>query len=554
MKRKVHLSRRHFLAGLGGLVTALSIPDIGSTFSAPRDSGLLSGTGRFGDVDDHTFFDVCIIGSGFAGAFLGEALVKNGIKTAILESGPDPRGQSIDPRFQQLDAYSSRGPIDYPAVATRFRGVGGTSWLWGGMCPRLQPIDLEKNSYTPAGASWPISYQELRGYYRQAARALRVSGGKGSKYHPPMQSDHPHPSDRDVSPLQSILLKAGIIISDIPLSLSEGSTPTLLRNSFGPHVRMTDNHLPAFESSSFASLISGVTVTRLMADDAGYITGAVIRDLNRNTKVLRARVYVIACGGLESPRLLLLSRSSGFPHGLGNNHDLVGRFFMEHRTEAFTSQVRLGWRTFSPYQLFGQSYQFYKESKELGLGGITLRFWLDGAIDPQEIKAGEFGKVLTRFVARNLKIVWECEMKPSAENRVTLDFKAKDYYGNPGASIFLSESEEDTRTRVRGRTIAHKICADLGIEGVEGAMYPWGHHHMGTCRMGDNPRTSVVDRDLQVHGTKNLFVAGSSVFVTSGTANPTLTLTALSLRLSEHLRSQLQKGAFRASRGNRREQ
>ena len=114
-------------------------------------------TGRFGDIDENMIFDVCIIGSGFAGAILGNSLVKHGIRTVILESGPDPRGKSIDPRFQQLDVLRSSGPIEYPVVNSHFRGVGGTSWLWGGMCPRLHPIDFEKNSYTPLGGSWPIS-------------------------------------------------------------------------------------------------------------------------------------------------------------------------------------------------------------------------------------------------------------------------------------------------------------------------------------------------------------------------------------------------------------
>ena len=94
---------------------------------------------------------------------------------------------------------------------------------------------------------------------------------------------------------------------------------------------MTDSHLPEFQKSGYGSLVSEVTVTRLVVDEAGYIAGAEIRDLHRNTKILRARVYIVACGGLESPRLLLLSRSRSFPNGIGNNHDLVGRFFMEHR-------------------------------------------------------------------------------------------------------------------------------------------------------------------------------------------------------------------------------
>jgi choline dehydrogenase-like flavoprotein len=312
---------------------------------------------------------------------------------------------------------------------------------------------------------------------------------------------------------------------------------------------MTQDQIPTFQRSPFGTLVSEATVTRLIVDEAGYIVGAEIKDLNRNPKILRARVYVIACGGLETPRLLLLSRSAAFPNGIGNNHDLVGRFFMEHRTYTFRGQVRFGWRTFSLLRTAGQSYQFYKESKDLGLGGTTLNFWLDPTIDPHEIKGEDFGEAFSRVVTQQLEIEMDTEMKSSPENRVSLDATSQDYFGNPGTSLSLSESEEDVQTVRRGKRIVRQVYADLGIKEVEeDPNVGWGHHHMGTCRMGDNPQTSVVDRNLRVHGTKNLFVAGSSVFVTSGTANPTLTLTALALRLTDHLRSHLQDGAFPAPR------
>ena len=136
-------------------------------------------------------------------------------------------------------------------------------------------------------------------------------------------------------------------------------------------------------------------------------------------------------------------------------------------------------------------------------------------------------------------------MQRSPETRVTLDAKARDYFGNPGANLFVAESEEDQRTLARAKKIVLETYSKLGVKEIEEVPRNfWGHHHIGTCRMGDNPRTSVVDRHLRVHGTTNLFVSGSSVFVTSGTANPTLTLTALSIRLGEYLRARLQDGAF----------
>jgi len=136
-------------------------------------------------------------------------------------------------------------------------------------------------------------------------------------------------------------------------------------------------------------------------------------------------------------------------------------------------------------------------------------------------------------------------MKPSVENRVILDKEVKDYFGNPVSNLFLKASEDDVKTRERAKETVLNIYRRLGVQGVQESPEDiWSHHHMGTCRMGDNERTSVVDRNLRVHGVPNLFVAGSSVFVTSGSANPTLSLAALSLRLADYLESQLSNNAF----------
>jgi len=554
MSGEINFNRRTFLTGLGGLITALSIPELASPAEARQDPGAPSSSGRFGDIDENAMFDVCIIGSGFAGGVLGDALVKQGIKTVILESGPDPRGKTVDPRFQQLNAFRSIGPIVYPVTSSRFRGLGGTSWLWGGICTRLHPRDFEKSTYS-GGASWPITYKDLQPFYRQAEAALRVRGGGSSKYHPPRSEKYPLPADRDVSPLEAMVAKAGIILSDMPYSTSISSKPSFFSDRFGPRVQMTDSHLPNFQKSSYGSLFSEVTVTRLLADESGLIRGAEVKDLDRNVKILRARVYVVACGGLESPRLLLLSRSSSFPTGIGNNHDLVGRFFTEHRPAVFIGQVTMDWRNFSYYALKGFSYQFYEKFKNAGMGGMRLGFDLEGAVDRADFSTAEVGNILNRILNRRLEITVGSEMKPTFSNRVILDAEARDYFGNSQGNLFLKESEDEIKTLNAAKEIVRKVYADLGAKNVEELpRNVWAHHHMGTCRMGDDARTSVVDRNLQVHGTRNLFVGGSAPFVTSGTAHPTLSLTALSLRLAEYLRLQMQSGgAFPTRYENRRE-
>jgi hypothetical protein len=268
------------------MIAAASTHRSNSTGAAAEPPSLIRPTGRLGDIDENRIFDVCIIGSGFAGAILGESLVRRGVKTVVLESGPDPRG-TVDSRFSELEVFRTSGPIEYPVASTRFRGLGGTSWLWGGFCTRLHPIDFEKNSYIPGGAQWPITYADLEPYYDQAEKALRVRGGKPSEHEPPRKVDFPLPADRDLAPLQLLLKRVGIAISDVPFSTPVVRDSSILSGRYGPFLRMTEDHLPSFQASRYA-LFSEVTVTRLLVDERGYVRGAEVRNLDRDIKILRA--------------------------------------------------------------------------------------------------------------------------------------------------------------------------------------------------------------------------------------------------------------------------
>jgi choline dehydrogenase-like flavoprotein len=307
---------------------------------------------------------------------------------------------------------------------------------------------------------------------------------------------------------------------------------------------MAESSLSSFQASPYATLVSGATVCRLHADESGRIAGAEAKDLDRNVKVVRARAYVIACGGLESPRLLLLSRSHHFPNGIGNSYDWVGRCFMEHRTISFHGRVRRS--SFQIYPQVGRSFQFDEEFRRRGLGSLLIGFILL-TVRQSDFSLRDLGRLwdgvtsaLDRISRPELRISASPEMPPFPENRVTLDSQVKDYFGSPAVNLHLNESEKERRVTQQATQLIRQIYANLNAEQVRELDRGWSHHHMGTCRMGSNPKTSVVDRNLRVHGTSNLFVAGSSVFVTSGSANPTLTLTALSLRLADYLHAQLQ--------------
>jgi choline dehydrogenase-like flavoprotein len=304
-------------------------------------------------------------------------------------------------------------------------------------------------------------------------------------------------------------------------------------------VNAAESHLPAFRKSPHGTLVCGATATALFTDATGRVTGMELQAVGKEPRTARAQRYVIACGGVESARLLLLSRGPAFPRGIGNHADLVGRCFMEHVSAAIGSgTVRGLWDPRSGYeQVFSESA--FIEAKEMGLGGVRLRLRFSRErIDLELRRPWETLRRTLRAVRVgevNAKV--SIEMEPSPENRIVLDERRRDVFGNPGAALLLQATQRDRKTMRFAEEIVRRVLPQLGAREirVEAGLTQWEHHHTGTCRMGDDPRTSVVDRNLRVHGCDNLYVTGSAPFVTSSTSNPTLTLVALSLRLADHL-------------------
>ncbi len=505
---ELRLTRRKLLLGLGGAaVTAVSLlipPAVREAFPTPPLSG------RLAQLADDEPFDVCIVGSGPAGSVLGLDLVGHRLRTVILESGPNLGAEKADDRLAGLAIYRNSGAINYPLNATRIRAAGGTSLVWTGRCTRLYPLDFGPNAYTPPGAAWPLSYDELEPYYERAETTLRVRGGRLSEYHPPRKRPLPLPSDIDISALQSLLAAVGVVVDDSPIATSKA-----WRWRARDTLRVATDLLPDFSASPYARLITGATVSRLAVDADGRVVGAEARSLDGAARTIRASVYVVACGAVESARLLLLSRSARFPNGIGNTRDLVGRYFMEHPNLNFRARLP---REFAAgrYEI-GRSHQFYEQLKREGLGSVIVAF--------------------KRYEERpeELAIDATLEMKPVADNRIALAGEQRDAFGEQAVDLSLSLTADDMRTMERARSLVYGIFADLGATEVQDEGLSWSHHHLGGCRMGEDPRLSVADRNLRVHETPNLYVLSSAVFVTGGAAHPTLTITALAHRLAEHL-------------------
>lgn len=484
-------------------------------------------------------FDVCIVGSGFSGTVLGVSLARRGARTLIIESGTSFIRWLVDARLKALASYSVSGDADYVTERTKARAVGGNSNFWTGRCERFHPSDFHRHPYTPPENPWPITYTELRPYYRRAEETLRVRAASLSHYAAPREGGFPVAGRARLRNLRSLLAKADVTVDESPTA-----APRRALRFF----RVQKELLPEYRTSSTGAMLSGATVTRLLVDHDGRVTGAEVRNLEGQVGVARAKYFVVACGGMDTPRLLLLSRSEAFPRGIGNTHDNVGRGFNEHPGVNFYAKLRHSLATLSPRHELGRSHQFYDDFRADGLGSV-LPVFIQSWVFPNHLMRWKLsdlphtiGSMVGRLSRPTLYIGATIEMKPCGENRVTLSEDKRDIFGNPLCHLHLSFTDQDRQTLDRTRALIRGIYARLGATGVEEGELTWSRHHIGTCRMGINPATSVADPSLRVHGCPNLYVCGSETFVTGTALPPVLTIVALAHRLADHLGTKLRQG------------
>jgi choline dehydrogenase-like flavoprotein len=467
--------------------------------------------------DDQDEFEVCIVGSGPAGAVLALELARRGIRTLLVEGGEFDTDRDDSAREPLTFEIGEREPVRYSIKRTRFLGIGGTSNLWTARCPRYQPRDFDAaNSYLPRDAQWPFSYDGIEKYYARAERSLDVRGGRNSSVSPPRTAELPRDTGRDAPCLNALMSAAGCAIETVPVSYAS---------------RMATTHVPQFSSEPSGRLLSSVRVIGILTGPNGEVTGLSARSGDGNL-TLRARQYVLACGGIEAPRLMLGSRTREFPAGIGNASDQVGRNFVENIWMDLGTIRLAPQRTCAAEEAI--SWQYFEELKEQGLGGAILEI----AYEPSD---------------SSIRLSAVIEMKAVPTNRVSLSASSTDAFGFPAAQLTLRVSDDERATSAHvkaiGRRLARALRSSVYQERTE---FDWCHHHMGSCRMGTDPRSSVVDENLRVHGTENLYVAGSASFVTGGVGSPTLLLTALALRLADHLVEKLGGGGNRPAAGETR--
>jgi len=507
--------------------------------------------------------DLCLVGAGAVGITIARELADSGLRVCLLESG----GLDQDPETQALNEGSSIGFPYYDLDAARLRFFGGTTNHWAGACRPLDPIDFELRAWVPY-SGWPFGRDHLDPYYVRAQELCELGA---YEYEP----DHwERPDARRFTFLGDRVVTAMYQIS--------------------PPTRFGEVYRHDIEAAEGVECLLHANVLGLEADSSGRtISRARVASLPGREFEVQARHFILAAGAIENARILLASHPESPQGGLGNERDLVGRFFMEHlsvtggfllpsdpslsrglydhRTiegttvRAFLALSRealqqegllnarafLGWET-AQNALMAASVgvqgadalmEAALHGKRLGSLGQSVRDVI------RELDAVTIHTYQRLFRANDpgkaFPLVNHIEQAPDPASRVTLS-SDRDAFGIPRVVLDWRFGELEARTirRVneiiaeevgRARLGRVRLIPDEGPTrfppGVRGA---W--HQMGTTRMHPDPRQGVVDANGKVHGLENLFVAGGSVFPTSGYTNPTLTIVALALRLADHMK------------------
>ncbi|WP_137286764.1 GMC family oxidoreductase [Halorussus salinisoli] len=530
--------------------------------------------------------DVCVVGAGPAGALAAHRLAKQGHDVVILEAGKrfdfeDRKRRmerAIRPGHDPLSVWEMGGPRDrftsdgewfYPLNRARVKGVGGTSLHWQGMVMRLHESDFEE---------WPVEYRELRPYYAEAEEALGVAGAADNPYAPPREKPYPmsaFPPSHSDSIFAEACERVGVTMHSVPNARNsesyDGRSSCVGYGTCKPVCPSgakysADHHVEKAEQEG-ARVVDRAPVQRLEHDGSGErVTAAVYATPDGETHRQEAREFVLAAGGVGIPRLLLLSESRQYPDGLANSSGAVGRYFMDHlfagvggTIDRETRQNHVGFITSECHQFYddptrgtegtaGGIPEWSSEEGEPVPDSIKLEFLNYAGPSPVEmaLSGEEFGddllETLREGYGNSIAMGGLVGQRPRKENRITLDHSTTDDHGNPVPEIHW---RVDARTKAglrRANEIQRAICSELGVD-VSWTVGPENtgpaFHHMGTTRMGTDPDESVVNPRLRTHDLGNLSVASSSVFVTGGALNPTLTIAALALKAADHVDERL---------------
>ncbi|MFT6490713.1 MAG: choline dehydrogenase-like flavoprotein [Parvibaculaceae bacterium] len=525
---------------------------------------------------------VAIIGSGVAGALCAYRLAAKGINVILLEAGPTVERSDIVENFRATAKQNLTSGYPNPDYAPRpewvsqedeffgrvgpdnmqpeyLRVVGGTTWHWGGITPRLLPSDFEMKTKFGVGHNWPIDYATLEPYYAQAEREMGVCGDDDASTLSPRSTPYPLPP---LAPAYSetVMLpfaeQAGLTFSATPsarnsrgydgrsecqgFSTCSPICPSAAQYAAIVHVRKAQEH--------GAQLFDQALVDRLEIDDKGKVSVAHFRRPDGTRESISADVFVLGANCIESARILLMSAGEATPAGIANSSAQVGRNLFDH--PGIDSTLVLKQPVFA-----GRGPETTRLAENFREGDFrsehaSWSFYFHNHLDFQIAAAEEIATGLkppeldAHFkwkMERTISMSALIEQPPVEANGIRLDWSARDRAGQPKIDIQWQWGEYELAGAAHAKIYLEKIAKAAGA--IEQTVTPlYGHHHlMGMIRMGENPKTSVTDAEGRTHDHSNLFAIGGAVFPTGGTANPTLTIAALSLRCADSIERQLKE-------------
>ena len=536
--------------------------------------------------------DFVIVGSGAAGGVLARELSQAGFSVVVLEQGPYRRPEDfrhdeianwIDNAFTGNEPHTYRrtaadealppGPGQLPPIVYA-HGVGGASVHFTANYWRFRPVDFKERSLLgpiagTAFADWPLTYEELEPYYTKVEWDVGVSGAPGP-HDPPRSRPYPHPP----LPVKSsgVLFEKGCRAlghDPFPAPMAILSEPRPGRSAcvhcgfcmmYGCEMNAKSSTLasmiPEAEATGRCEIRAECTVHRVETDDAGRAREVVYYDPDGIEQAQRAKAVILAANGAETPRLLFLSESSRFPQGLANSSGAVGKHLMFNGNGSVLGVFDEPLNEFKSVQVTRVCQDWYDADPKRGFyggGGMDGRCSLSGPVmaalanmPPDAPRWGlEYRRTLAHNYTRTMEVATHSTSLALETNTITLDEVEKDRYGRPTVRVTYDDHPDDLEMVDFLQARAKEILEAAGAR--QAWYYPAqpqnaGFHLLGTCRMGDDPATSVVDRYHRTHDVPNLFICDGSSFVTSGRGQPTMTIQALAFRAADHIADAAKKG------------
>lgn len=500
--------------------------------------------------------DICIVGTGAAGLSVALEWMNTPYKVVLLEGG----GFEYEERIQDMYNGKGTGQKYYPLKSSELHYFGGTTGHWGGMCSMFDPIAFKKRDWVPL-SGWPFTQDDLIPFYKRAHTNLDIGE---------FDFDLANWQKKDPS-LVAMPLDEDVVWNKVW--------------RFSPPTRFGKKYKETIVNAKNIHLYTYAKVVDIVANEnVSSIKQVVIKNYAGKTHKVSAKIFVFACAGIQNARILLAANKQA-PKGLGNDNDVVGRYFMEH-PELKSAELWLNKESslnlylYAPPKTQAELAIMPKKQEEFqilnGISSFTpadiarktppfIKMW--STDDPRKnqkqveqavYKAG--GNRVTRFFKslkedkktfQSFQVVIRLEQAPNPLSRVTLSTD-KDELGIPRASLNWAFTSLEKKSILKiYETIGQQVgAAGLGrvkllddLLDAPGDTLPdstsGGWHHMGTTRISTDPKVGVVDGDCKIHGIDNIYMAGSSCFPTGGGVNPTLTIVALSIRLADHLKEKI---------------